>query len=203
LASSYPMQIASLTLLVRDAALLVCILAATYFPGRFPREYRRRAWVSRPCSGWERVGHQHYDHQKSVRGEPMARKSSRNLGFLSLGGRGAPFLAVRRSLFPPAFTNRRTFLCAILPGSLKLLPATNPLCGTLRYRVHTLVTTYCPHASLLPLVHCWKSGRKDTMRVGCKNFAKALGHLVRVSSTCHHASTSRLSTRSSTGDLTC
>jgi hypothetical protein len=52
---------------LKDARLL-CILAATYFPGRFPREYRRRAWVSRPCSGWERVGHQHYDHQKVVRG---------------------------------------------------------------------------------------------------------------------------------------
>ena len=71
------------------------------------------------------------------------------------------------------------------------------------YRVHTLVTTYCPHAALLTDFHLWKPGRKDTMRVGCKSFAKALGHLVRVSSTCHHASTSRLSTRSSTGDLTC
>ena len=142
------MQIASLTVFVRDATWR-CILAATYFPGRLPREYRRRAWVSRPCSGWERVGHQHYDHQKSERGEPGARRSSRNLGFLGLGGRGAPFLAVRRSLVPPnSFTNRRMFLCALLPGSLKSLPATNPPQGTLRYRVHTLVTYYCPHAPL-------------------------------------------------------
>ena len=42
------------------------ILAATYFPGRLPLEYRRREWVSLPCSGWERVGHHCYDHQKSV-----------------------------------------------------------------------------------------------------------------------------------------
>ena len=42
------------------------ILAATYFPGRLPRKYRRREWVSRPCSGWERVGHHRYDHQKAV-----------------------------------------------------------------------------------------------------------------------------------------
>ena len=40
------------------------ILAATYFPGGLPLEYRRRGRVSLPCSGWERVGHRRYDHQK-------------------------------------------------------------------------------------------------------------------------------------------
>ncbi len=42
------------------------ILAATYFPGELPLEYRRRGRVSLPCSGWERVGHRRYDHQKAV-----------------------------------------------------------------------------------------------------------------------------------------
>ena len=40
------------------------ILAATYFPGRLPLEYRRRERVSLPCSGWERVGHRRNSHQK-------------------------------------------------------------------------------------------------------------------------------------------
>ena len=53
----------------RSADIIVCgafkvILAATYFPGGLPLEYRRREWVSLPCSGWERVGHHCYDHQK-------------------------------------------------------------------------------------------------------------------------------------------
>ena len=40
-------------------------LAATYFSRGFPLQYRRRKRVSRPCSGWERVGHRRYDRQKS------------------------------------------------------------------------------------------------------------------------------------------
>ena len=45
---------------------LANILAATYFPGRLPFEYRRHIRVSLPCSGWERVVHRRYGHQKSV-----------------------------------------------------------------------------------------------------------------------------------------
>ena len=32
-----------------------------------PLQYRRRKRLSRPCSGWERVGHRRYDHQKPCR----------------------------------------------------------------------------------------------------------------------------------------
>ena len=38
-------------------------LAPTYCPGRLPAEYRRRWGVSRPCSGWERVGPPRPRHQ--------------------------------------------------------------------------------------------------------------------------------------------
>ena len=41
------------------------ILAATNFPRGLPPKYRRRKRVSLPCSGWERVGHRRYDHQKA------------------------------------------------------------------------------------------------------------------------------------------
>ena len=37
--------------------------APTYCPGRLPAEYRRRWGVSRPCSGWERVGPPRPRHQ--------------------------------------------------------------------------------------------------------------------------------------------
>src|SRR5205823_5113039 len=45
---------------------LSCILAATYFPRGLPPKYRRRGQLSRPCSGWERVGRHRQGHQKAV-----------------------------------------------------------------------------------------------------------------------------------------
>src|SRR5581483_10956858 len=42
-------------------------LAMTYFPRQLPTKYRRRWHVSRPCSGWERVGPCRSHHQTAPR----------------------------------------------------------------------------------------------------------------------------------------
>ena len=67
------------------ANLLIFILAATYFPRRFPPKYRRRSRLSRPCSEWERVGHRRYDHQKSCL--PQHRPCAGGINLFNLCGR--------------------------------------------------------------------------------------------------------------------
>jgi hypothetical protein len=44
------------------------LLAMSYFPKGLRLQYRRRCGVSRPCSGWERVGPPRSNHQKSFMG---------------------------------------------------------------------------------------------------------------------------------------
>jgi hypothetical protein len=63
--SPYPNATSACISSLRCRRLFCFILAATYFPRGFPPKYRRRCRLSRPCSGWERVGHRRYDHQKA------------------------------------------------------------------------------------------------------------------------------------------
>ena len=155
------------------------ILAATYFPGGLPLEYRRREWVSLPCSGWERVGHHCYDHQKP--------------GNLWFGG------CIRFAGFA-GFVGKRIGL------PMNLLNLSNPMNHPVLHRklkrgkcfswVDRLCACLATHYSLLttdfPSGH---PGGETKLVSREEEYIKALGHLVRVSSTCHHASTSRLSTR--------
>ncbi len=158
-----------------DASLLGCILAATYFPGRLPREYRRRAWVSRPCSGWERVGHQHYDHQKAVRIRKSQAHPPQNLyGFWVCLGEGAPFLAVRHTPSNPSRIDACVEVCALAwepevstsnkSPSVFLLGTCVP-CSHACHDLRPALVSTC-------LAPCGKPGRKDEMRVGCKYLLK-------------------------------
>jgi hypothetical protein len=129
-----------------SASLLLCILAATYFPGRLPREYRRRAWVSRPCSGWERVGHQHYDHQKPARMRPLD-PLSKSL-WLFWVGRGALSPTRERSLYH-SFTNRRFFEVCFARDPDAATCNKSPFVSSLRFSVFTRLSL--PTARILCL----------------------------------------------------
>ena len=179
-----------------------------------PPKYRRRERVSRPCSGWERVGHRRYDHQKAHDrpGGDTGPNSPHPPPERSKSDSGPP----QHAQSVPTGHNMRTAVTA----QRRLRSALPPRADTIPPFPALLALALPPlrQGERLPSPAAEKalpptSGRESAFPPGGRTrafphvreerqrtrrdrqYTKALGHLVRVSSTPHSASTPRLSTR--------